>query len=475
MTKHFIENGWYIFLNFGIISTALLTATGLNVLIRKKLNRLLIPTALIAGFLLLPFYIFFFDDMGLTQATLTDITYHFLALSFIALALKRSKRHKSTGKSSYKMAIAIFSQYAFQATLGLLLTYIMIKTFMPELYHSFGYSLPLGFAMGPGQASQIMDSWKEVGGIEGAGNIGLTMGALGFILCSFLGLILLNRGAKKGWISSEELEYINKTKQGYGVYPRDAKRPVGSYNSTESDTMDSVSLHIALVMFIYILTWLFLTGITALLKLIGPMGEELAASLWGIHFIFAVLITMIVKVILKAAKVEYITDNLTLNRISGSFVDYMIASAIAAINIKFVSQYWLPILILAGVGVTMIYISVIFMASRMFTDHRYLRTLLLFGISTGTISTGMALLRTADPEFESPVVEDYTYGSGIVFMLAIPLIISINLPVKAFATGDERYFWAAFGICCAYSVFIIINYIAFAGKRAFKKGNGLWY
>ncbi|MBN2651615.1 MAG: sodium:glutamate symporter [Spirochaetales bacterium] len=469
-----ITQEWIPFVNFGILALGLLVATGLNILIRKFFNRLLIPTALIAGFVLLPFYLLFFDKMGLTQVKLTQITYHFLALSFIALTLKSAKKEKSTGKSAYKMGIAIFSQYTMQALLGLTLTYIMIKTFAPDLYHAFGYSLPLGFAMGPGQAAQVMNGWSTFG-IEGAGNVGLTMGAIGFIMCSILGIILLNRGAKRGWISEEELAFSNTGRHGYGIYPRHQKKPIGSYNSTESEALDSISLHLSLVLVIYVLAWLLLKGITFLLAKIGPLGVELGSSLWGIHFIFAVLMAIIFKSIFKLIKIDYIFDNLTYNRISGTFVDFMIASAIAAINIKLVAQFWLPILIVAGIGTIAIYISSIYMTSRMFTDNRYLRTLLIFGISTGTISTGMALLRTADPEFESPVVEDYTYASGIVFLLAIPLILSIALPPKTFQTGDERYFWIAYGVCVAFFIFTTVNFLIFSGKKAFKKGNGLWY
>ena len=46
---------------------------------------------------------------------------------------------------------------------------------------------------------------------------------------------------------------------------------------------------------------------------------------------------------------------------------------------------------------------VFWMTSRLFQDHHFQRAIMFYGASTGTLPTGLALLRIADPEFLAAV------------------------------------------------------------------------
>jgi len=99
---------------------------------------------------------------------------------------------------------------------------------------------------------------------------------------------------------------------------------------------------------------------------------------------------------------------------------------------------------------------------------------MIFGVSTGTLPTGLALLRVIDPEFETPVASDYMYASGLTFVFAIPFILSINLPVYSVTTGNPVYFWAAVGVSAIYAILVFIVFILIAKKRAFMKKSKVW-
>lgn len=99
---------------------------------------------------------------------------------------------------------------------------------------------------------------------------------------------------------------------------------------------------------------------------------------------------------------------------------------------------------------------------------------MIFGVSTGTLSTALALLRVVDPEFKSPVVEDYTYGSGIVFIFAIPLILFMTWPVKTFLTGNWMWFWMFFGLSFLYLIGCTIYFIIKSKKNAFLHKRQVW-
>ena len=101
---------------------------------------------------------------------------------------------------------------------------------------------------------------------------------------------------------------------------------------------------------------------------------------------------------------------------------------------------------------------------------------MIFGVSTGTLSTALALLRVVDPEFKSPVIEDYTYGSGIVFIFAIPLILFMTWPVKTFMTNPHEWvwFWMFFGLCFLYLIGCSIYFIIKSKKNAFLHKRQVW-
>ena len=463
---------WTLLVHIGIIACALMLATFIRTRVRF-FQRFLIPNALTAGFLLLPLYNFVFPILGLGTQMLEALTYHLLSISFVAMSLRPSPKRRARG-SIFATSVSVISQYAIQAVVGLLLTLVFIKTIEPDLFHSFGFLMPLGFAQGPGQAFSIGEGWK-VAGIQDAGTIGLTFAAIGFIVSSFGGVFLINYGLRRGWMKKAQVDQIYKQGIKRGVYPRGSRLPVGSLLTTESEAIDSMTVNGGIVLIAYLLAFLVLKGLGYLLGLVGPAGERLATNLWGIAFIFAVLMGLVIKTFLKSVRADHILDNQTLNRFSGFAVDLMVASAIAAISLSVVKHYWLPIIVISAVGTVLCLIQVPWFTSRIFTDHQFHRMLLIFGVSTGTLSTGLALLRVVDPDFETPVAGDYAYASGITFMLAIPFILSINLPVRAYETGDMKYFWLAVAVSVAYLAFIFVSYVVLAKGRAFAKASQIWH
>lgn len=224
----------------------------------------------------------------------------------------------------------------------------------------------------------------------------------------------------------------------------------------------------------YFLSFLLLKGLSILLSFAGKAGAELATNFWGINFIFSALCAIIVRRVLDAAKISHVLDDDTLSRISGFSVDYMVAGAIAAISISFVGKYWFPIVLMSSICGFMVFVTVPWMSSRMFRDHQFERMLMLYGVSTGTLSTGLALLRVMDPEFKTKVASDYMVSAGLTFVLAIPFILSINLPAAAHVSGDMGKYWLMIGIAAAYLAYVLVSYVVLAKGRSFAKPGRLW-
>lgn len=464
---------WKIVIDAGAISVALLLATFLRSKARF-LQRFMVPNALTAGFILLPFYNWAMPALGYGTHRLGELVYHLLNVSFIAMTLRAPHpKSKDERGGPLMTTVAIIWQYAVQALAGLLLGFALMKAFWPELSPAFGLFLPLGFALGPGQAFAIGKGWEPMG-FEGAATVGLAFAAIGYLWSSFVGVPLIGWGIRRGWIGKAALEAFKDRTLMSGIVEKGRQGGEAGRLTTDSEAIDSFSFHAALVVFTYLLSFLLLSGLTKLLALAGPTGVELATNLWGINFIFSSVTAMLVRVCMKGLGIQRLADDATLTRLSGFAVDYMVAGSIAAIALTFVARYWAPLLVVTTLGGVVVTVTTIWMASRLFRDHPYERMLMVYGCSTGTLSTGLALLRVLDPEFRTPVASDYMKSAGLSFLAAIPFILSINLPAKTGQTGDWSHFWTMIAVSAAYLAVTSVAFLVLARGRGLKKPGRLW-
>jgi ESS family glutamate:Na+ symporter len=458
---------WQIFIDLGLISVALLLATLIRARVRF-FQKFLIPNSLTAGFILLPFYNFLAPRLGLGTSGLENLVYHLLSISFISMSLRKSPG-KGAGRRIFSTSVAIISQYTLQALVGFGLTFLFIATILPRLFPTFGFFIPLGFALGPGQAFAIGTGWEVPRfGFEGGGSIGLTFAAVGFLWACFGGVFLINLGIRRGWMKKDQIERFHAKGARVGVLDARTERPVGSRLTTETEAIDTLSYNLGAVLGVYLLSYLLLKGLTALLSLAGQAGMDLAVNLWGISFVFAAMTALLVRKIFSLAKIDFTLDNGSLNRICGVAVDLMVAGSIAAISLVVVSRYWLPILTMGVAGGLVAIFGILALTSRMFDDHQFYRAMMIYGACTGTLTTGLALLRVLDPDFETPVAADYMYASGLTFLLVIPLILMINFPAYGYASGNSFWYWLTLAFLGAYLVFVLLAYALLSRGRAFR-------
>ncbi len=462
---------WLTFLHLGILSVGLVLATWIRVRV-PFFQRYLVPNSLTAGFLLLVFYNLAARPLGLDAEPLGDLIYHLLSISFIAMGL-RALPPKKTGRRVFTTGLAITASFTLQALLGLGLAFLLKAAVMPGLNPAIGFFVPLGYEMGPGQAYSIGKGWEAMG-FQGAGSLGLTFAALGYLWACFGGVVLINLGIRRGWVEPRRLGADARPGLQSGVYSAGAKLPVGSRLSTDTEAVDTLAVNLAVVLLCYLATFLLLKGLTALVSLAGKDGRELAVNLWGISFIFASLVAAGIKSLAGKAGVDHVLEPGALTRIAGVSVDLLVAAALGAISIVVVARYWLPILVMGVLAGFLTIGYCLWLNSRLFEDHPFQRAMIFYGAATGTLPTGLALLRVVDPEFETPAAVDYMYGSGVAFFLVIPYILAINLPMYGFTRGDPKYYWMTIGLLLIYLAAIALLVRLLAGKRAYASPFKLW-
>ena len=456
---HFWEsNNWGFIALLAVVFASLLAAS----LLKKALpflRKTLIPTSVLGGIILLviaTIYFYatgnvlfdtkFFGENG--SVVLETLTYHMLALGFIAQTLVNNERKVTKDRATevFNTGLTTVSTYLLQGVLGLGIT-IVASLIVPKIFDAAGVILPFGFGQGTGQALNYGTIYEETYGFSGGAHFGLTIAAMGFLSASIGGTIHLNILRKKGKI-------LAKTEQAEVFTSNDIQTP---NERPMNGSWDKLTLQIALVLVVYLAAY-------GLMALIGSfVGENLRSTIFGLNFLFGVLFAVVTKAILKGlnkGKVleKQYTNNFLLTRISNFCFDTMIVAGIAVIRIDYIADYWGIIAILTVVGLAATYLYNHFVAKKLFANYSEEQFLAMYGMLTGTASTGIILLREIDGDFKTPASENLVYQNFPAIVFGFPMMIIASIaPEKPLLT---------LGIIALY--FVAINLILFR-KFIFKK------
>ncbi|WP_339818354.1 S-layer homology domain-containing protein [Paenibacillus sp. FSL R7-0216] len=420
-----MDHSWSFVIDFTLLSLLMVVSAILKARI-PLLRKIIVPTSMVAGILglivgpeLLGWLRFDIDRLG-------QLVYHLMAIGFIALSLK--EREVSNSPAVMKSGMLIVSTYLIQGLVGFGLFLLLTEFFYPGMFPGIGLLLPLGYGQGPGQAYSIGSRWEALG-LEGGGNLGLTIAGFGFIWAVIPGIILMNY-------------LIHHPKYKQNAFHSRKERTEVTEKSEEgeiplSDAIDKLTYQIALIGFIYLVTYLTIRGLEAVLTPLGTYGETLAQLLIGFHFLIGSLYAMLFRWILNRWKragfqLEHSPNNYLLQRISGFSFDYMIAASIAAISIYSLKQYLTPVLILTTVGGLITVWFMVWLVPRVLPEDKLPNILGFYGMLTGTISTGLALVKAVDPKFQSNTTDNLVMGSATAIMFGFPLLLILNIPIVGY-------------------------------------------
>ncbi len=422
-------SAWGIMNIFAVLLLSLLAANALKKSI-GFLKRSLIPTSVLGGIILLivstvyqavsgdvMFDTPFFGGGGMSL--LETLTYHCLALGFIASTMRESngKFGKKRATEIFNTGVTTVSTYLIQAIFGLGITMIA-ALIVTDFFPAAGILLPFGFGQGTGQALNYGSIYESQFGFVGGKSFGLTVAALGFLSASIGGVIHLNVIKKQKRVDSGE-----KAGKMYLEQIQDENE------ISMNGSMDKLTVQMAIVLSAYLLTFL-------LMYLLGNLLPGMKSVIYGFNFLIGVLMASLIKLIIKLltkggiVKRKY-TNNFLMTRISNFFFDIMVVAGIAAINLELIKQYWEVLLILGVVGLVITYYYNRFIARKLFSEYPEEQFLMMYGMLTGTASTGIILLREVDENFETPAADNLVYQNFPAIVFGFPMMLLATLaPVQ---------------------------------------------
>ncbi len=424
---------WNLIMQLGIIAVIVLFSNMLRRCI-PFIRKTLMPVSVLAGFIMLTLKLILQRVFGIVDLfdieVLDTLVYHCIALGFIAMSLRvNAKTDESHSAAGIKSGAAIVGSYLIQGLTGLVITILLSFTLKPGLFKAAGLLLPMGYGQGPGQANNIGTTY-ETFGFTGGQSFGLAIAAAGYICACTVGVIVLNY-----WKNHHQIGVSGDEKQKEETYTIDFFQDKNEIRV--SDSIDKLSVQVAMMLGVYLLTFLVTKGITTALTLWAPgLAKMLNSMLWGFNFIIGSALAMLVKTILGKCekrgwmKLRY-QNNYLLNRLSGFFFDIMIVAGIACIDPEDLTGLWLPFVLMAVAGgiVTWFYLKKI--SKKIYKGYYHEGLISMYGMMTGTIGSGILLLRQIDPDFETPAANHLVVGSSYAIVFGAPLLILITMAARS--------------------------------------------
>ena len=420
----------------------------------KLLRESLMPTAVLGGFILLGISgtymafsgksMFYTDFMGGNGFDILEtITYHALALGFIASTFESSDNNASAQRKIeiFNTGITTVSTYLVQAITGLGLT-ILLSTVMSDIFPAAGMILPFGYGQGTGQAMNYGNIYETQYGFSGGKSFGLAIATFGFLSASVGGVLYLS------WLKRRN----HLMKQDPGSVREAVDRAQGQDEIPLFENMDTLTVQIAFIFVSYMITF-------GIIYVIGELVPGLKSIIYGFNFLIGVLVATGMKKLLNMLeersilKKHYVNDFMMI-RLRNVFYDMMVVAGIAAIRLSTMKGYVgvLLIICIAGAALTFAYN---WLVSRiLFKDYKDEQLVAMYGMLTGTASTGIVLLRELDVEFKTPVSDNMVYQNFPAIIFGLPLmLIAAQAPENPVGT-----------LLIAVAFFSVLNIILFRAQ-----------
>ena len=405
------------------------------------IKKLMIPSSVLGGFIAL-FVGFLFTKLTgremFSGITLEALTYHGLGLGFAAMSLRTLEKQKGKKEKSgaFDSGVAVVGGYLLQGVLGLAITITLY--YVLGGFFASGLLLPMGYGQGPGQAYNWGRTYENTYGFVSGTSFGLTLAAVGFIAASVGGIVYLNVMRRNGKFSGT---------MGQDVLDEHltAEMITGKDEIPLLESMDKLTVQIALVFIAYILAFLFMSGVNMVIEtgVLGSFGYNTVRPLiWGFNFLFATIFALVLKAVLRGLKNRGIikreyANNFMQTRISGFLFDIMVVASIAAINLRAFSNtnFIVPLAVLCIVGAVATYFYLKIVSRRVFKNYQDEAFLSLYGMQTGTAATGIILLREIDPRFETPAANNIVYHQPWAIVFGFPMLLLLGIAPKGVSSS----------------------------------------
>lgn len=435
----------------------------IGVLLRAKilfLRNMLVPASVIAGIL----GIVFMNVLGAIDVSsgtdfnmFTNIVNNLFTVSFISISLtSRPKGEENSAKNVLKGAIALgliwCLLYALTPLIGF--SVVALAGSSVSMDGIYGMLVQFAFCQGPGQAASFGTLFESYGW-ENATTVAIAFAAIGFLVAFLIGIPAAKAGIKRG--IAKNCGRLDETIM-KGYLKKEEQTELTTKDTTVNSNIETLAFHFALIGICYLLA-------VMISKVLSYLPSFFGSAMSGMMFMNGMYAAYIVKFIINKLHLDFLQDNVLQSKITGWTADYLVVCAFMAVSVSVISKWFVPIILVASVITIVTALICFYFGQRIGGQNDFERTIGLYGVCTGTVPSGIALVRIVDPNFKTTT--SIELGAMNLTMLACTPVYFVIL---AFASGTLGL-TTSIGIltgCC------ILYLILLKGTRCWGKQSYSW-
>lgn len=424
----------------------------------RFLQNMLVPASVIAGIL----GIIFMNgasglgiNVGTDAGMFTTVVNHLFTISFISISLTSTPKEegntaKNTLKGTVGLGLVWCLLYALTPVVGTGIVLLCGKGV--DMDAIYGMLVQFAFCQGPGQSAAYGAIFEQYGWTNSA-MVAITFSAIGFVAAFLVGIPLAKLGIKKG-IAKHCGKIDDVILKGY--LKKEEQKEQMVKDTTCNSNIETLAFHFAIIGLCYVLA----VGIAKVLSFIpGFIGSSMS----GMMFMNGMYAAYIVKWVMKKLKIDFLLEDVLQSKITGWTADYLVVCAFMAVSVSIIGQWLVPIIIVSIVIVIVTFFVCLYFGQRFGGANDFERTLGLYGTCTGTVPSGVALVRIVDPNFRTSTSVELG-ACNLVMIASTPVYIII----LALASGSMKLVPAILGLLvCAVCYAVILKITRTWGKKTF--------
>lgn len=257
---------------------------------------------------------------------------------------------------------------------------------------SIGSPAAQRLAAGPRQAISTELVWEKFGR-SGMGQLGMIFAGVGFVMTFVIDIPLIRWGMQKGLNTYPVGNVPEEMKTGLFV---PENRPCGLRQVAQDSNVDSLAFQLALVPSAWMLAYYVVEAVAA------RVPSSIGGTMWGLFFLIDMVSGMLIRFTTRKPGIVHLIDGDSMTHLAGRVMEFLLLNTLIGTKFVVVKDYILSIIVLFVV-LTVLTLFFILYFGRRVPDCSFERMVMMFGACTGTIPTGLILLRMADNELKTTV------------------------------------------------------------------------
>lgn len=296
--------------------------------------------------------------------------------------------------------------------------------------------IEVAYEGGHGSAAAMGPTYERLG-VEGGQALGLALATVGLLASTLVGGLVVVVGRARGWLMPAATTpgpptspLASSLASPAAADPEGGKaQPKPSWGAG----LRSWLLNLALAGIAVAIG----CGLMALLQLAAArIGGGFAVVIDALPvFPLALIGSLLVRLVLELCGADGLTSQPVQSRIGTLSADLLIVAATACLDLGLLAQDWLPLTVLALVGLLWNLLVFLLLARRSLPAPWFERGLLEFGQATGVAASGLLLLAMADPGDRSDALTPFSIKQLLLQPLLAGGVITVMAPLAIAGWG----------------------------------------